>query len=649
MEVEDHAPPSAVAGIPGSGSSREPTGTDRKSSTVDLNSEEISPLETALHSVVKVFCTSATPNFFVPWQIQPQMRSTSSGFVIEGRRIICNAHGITDQVFIRVRKHGDATKYRAKVLATGHDCDLALITVDEDEFWKDLKPLTFGDIPSLQASVIVVGYPKGGDCISVTKGVVSRVVVNTYSHSNQVLLTVQIDAAINSGNSGGPALQGNTVVGVAFEGLQKSQNIGYIIPCTVVRQFIRDVDRNGKFSGIPCVGLRWQKMENESLRKFLNIPNDNKGILITAIESLAPCAKVLKVDDVIRKIDSVDVAGDGTIFFRRGERLSHVHLISSRSPHDKVDFEIIREGKTMTVPVELAYSENLALVPVNLYDQLPSYYVYAGLVFTVLSRPYLRAWGSSWSKKAPSLLVEIAFYQMRETEDEEIVVLNQVLAAPVNTSYERVCYLPVVSVNGDKVQNLKHMVHLVEKAEKDNAPFIKFKLMRDKVLVVESKLAKEDSPDILKRNNIPHPKSPDLIDDEGRIRVEEEKKAKGAAAKSIGAIKNAKSIKEVAKIMSLQNSIESIAELIFEAMDEDGSDSIEVDEFTPIFEKEWGYSKEMIVDLFNSFDKDNSGSVSKTEFAKFLSTQFTETPLDTMAKMATSLVAAAKGLKKSSK
>jgi len=494
-----------------------------------LNKSEWSPLDNALQSVIKIFCVSATPNFYVPWQIHPQRSSSSSGFVIEGKRIICNAHGITNHVYIRVRKHGDATKYRAKLLATGHDCDLALLTVDDENFWRGLKPLHFGNIPALQASVIVIGYPKGGDCISVTKGVVSRVVIATYSHSNQVLLCVQIDAAINSGNSGGPALQGDKVVGVAFQGMNKAQNIGYIIPATVVKQFINDVDRNGNFSGIPCVGLKTQILENESLRKSLKIPNDNEGILVIAMEPLAPCAKVLKVNDVIRKIDGVPVAGDGTIFFRRGERLSHVHLITSKSRGDSVRFEIMREGKTMEMEVQLGDPEKLALVPVNLYDALPSYYVYAGLVFTVLSRPYLRAWGSSWSKKAPSPLTEKAFYGVKEKEGQEIVILSQVLAAPVNTSYERVCYLTVLSVNETKVHNLRHMVELVEKAEEEGQQFIKFKLERDKVLVVESKLAREDSAKILKQNQITHSKSADLRNGETleAVSPKQQRKRKG--------------------------------------------------------------------------------------------------------------------------
>lgn len=66
----------------------------------------------------------------------------------------------------------------------------------------------------------------GGDSISVTQGVVSRVVLRRYSHSSTELLKIQIDAAINSGNSGGPVIMGNKVVGVAFESRCCSELIG---------------------------------------------------------------------------------------------------------------------------------------------------------------------------------------------------------------------------------------------------------------------------------------------------------------------------------------------------------------------------------------------------------------------------------------
>ena len=103
-----------------------------------------------------------------------------------------------------------------------------------------MLPLKLGGVPALQESVLVMGYPTGGDNTSVTSGVVSRVEVTQYVHAASHLMALQIDAAINAGHSGGPALKGDdVVVGVAFQNLPSADNIGYIIPTPVVNRFLR--------------------------------------------------------------------------------------------------------------------------------------------------------------------------------------------------------------------------------------------------------------------------------------------------------------------------------------------------------------------------------------------------------------------------
>jgi S1-C subfamily serine protease len=103
---------------------------------------------------------------------------------------------------VKVKRRGDDQKFIAEVLSVGTDCDIALLSVANDEFWKGVEPLRFGPLPRLQDAVAVVGYPIGGDTISVTSGVVSRIEVTAYVHASTELLGIQIDAAINSGNSG---------------------------------------------------------------------------------------------------------------------------------------------------------------------------------------------------------------------------------------------------------------------------------------------------------------------------------------------------------------------------------------------------------------------------------------------------------------
>src|SRR6185436_73003 len=90
--------------------------------------------------------------------------------------------------------------------------------------FENVKPLTLGnEVPKLDTTVKVIGFPIGGERISVTRGVVSRVDYQEYTHSGvDQHLAIQIDAAINPGNSGGPVPQESNVVGVAFQGYSGS-------------------------------------------------------------------------------------------------------------------------------------------------------------------------------------------------------------------------------------------------------------------------------------------------------------------------------------------------------------------------------------------------------------------------------------------
>jgi S1-C subfamily serine protease len=179
-----------------------------------------------LGSVVKLFVTKAEPNYCMPWQVKPQRQSVSSAFVVAGRRLITNAHCVLCETSVRARKRGSAKKYTAQVLTVNYQSDLALLSVDDDSFWNGLDHLEFEEVslspplisaksslsssfpvrrpsspsrhslsrpipahpskskqvPELQDTVIVAGYPTGGDNISVTKGVVSRVDLRDYGH-----------------------------------------------------------------------------------------------------------------------------------------------------------------------------------------------------------------------------------------------------------------------------------------------------------------------------------------------------------------------------------------------------------------------------------------------------------------------------------
>ena len=230
-----------------------------------------------LDSTVKLFCVHTEPSFSMPWQRKRQFASTSTGFMVAGpdgeRWLLTNAHAVEYGTQIKVKRRGDDTKFLATVLAAGTECDIALLSVADPEFWEGAAPLTLGGLPRLQEAVAVVGYPIGGDTISVTSGVVSRIEVTAYVHGSTELLGIQVSAAINSGNSGGPCFNaGGECVGVAFQSMAGSdaENIGYVIPTPVVRvSSCGEREReNERKRGAPVVRANKKKAYLSSLSSF---------------------------------------------------------------------------------------------------------------------------------------------------------------------------------------------------------------------------------------------------------------------------------------------------------------------------------------------------------------------------------------------
>ncbi|EOA16309.1 hypothetical protein CARUB_v10004459mg [Capsella rubella] len=471
------------------------------------NSPAADAVDLALDSVVKIFTVSTSPSYFLPWQNKSQRESMGSGFVISGRRIITNAHVVADHSFVLVRKHGSSIKHRAEVQAVGHECDLAILVVDSEVFWEGMNSLELGDIPFLQEAVAVVGYPQGGDNISVTTGVVSRVEPTQYVHGATQLMAIQIDAAINPGNSGGPAIMGNKVAGVAFQNLSGAENIGYIIPTPVIKHFITGVEECGKYIGFCAMGVSCQPMENAQLRRGFQMSPEMTGVLISKINPLSDAHRILKKDDVILSFDNVSIANDGTVPFRNRERITFDYLVSMKKPDETALVKVLREGKEHEFSITLKPLQ--PLVPVHQFDQLPSYYIFAGFVFVPLTQPYLHEYGEDWYNTSPRSLCMRALKDLPKKAGQQLVIVSQVLMDDINTGYERLAELQVKKVNGVEVDNLRHLCQLIENC---NTEELRLDLDDDeRVIILNYQSAKIATSLILKRHRIASAISSDLL------------------------------------------------------------------------------------------------------------------------------------------
>src|SRR5438034_5385259 len=221
-------------------------------------------------SLVRITATEVAPDYRAPWNAGMLGRGIGAGFVIEGNRIMTNAHVVSNSRYLTVERDGDPNKYPAKVLFVAHDCDLALITVDSPNFYKNMLALKFGGIPELESTVSAYGYPIGGERMSVTTGIVSRIDFQLYTHSSiDQHLAVQISAQINPGNSGGPVMTTAKYVGVSFQGYSGdvAQGVAYMIPTPVIRRFLTDIE-DGHYDKYVDLGLNTTKLQNPSQRRY---------------------------------------------------------------------------------------------------------------------------------------------------------------------------------------------------------------------------------------------------------------------------------------------------------------------------------------------------------------------------------------------
>ncbi|MBI4423658.1 MAG: trypsin-like peptidase domain-containing protein [Elusimicrobia bacterium] len=408
--------------------------------------------DSAVHdAVVRVFTVFRKPDFYQPWQMGPQDSMAGSGCLIAGGRILTNAHVVSDQVFVQVRRAGQAARYTARVEFVAHDSELAILKVDDPEFHAGSEPLELGELPQQRDSVDVYGFPDGGDDLSVTKGIVSRIEVTPYAHSDRELLTIQTDAAVNPGNSGGPMVQDGKLVGITFQMNAESENVGYAVPEPVIRRFLADV-ADGRYDGVPDLGIHWQALENRALRDWLGLKPGAAGVRVSTTVFGGAAYGVLEPGDVVASIDGVKVSGDGTVPFRRNERVLFSHLLFLHQAGEKARLGVVRRGREL--PLDVALRPAPSLVPGPTYGARPRYFIYAGLVFTPLTRNYVDNW--EWNEVPISFKSYLEF-GLPAPERRELVVLAHVLPHALNTGYHDLRGVIVDRVNGRAIGALEDL------------------------------------------------------------------------------------------------------------------------------------------------------------------------------------------------
>lgn len=462
-----------------------------------------------LGSLVQIEVQANPLDLVSPWQGTGVETGYGSGVILDGRRILTAAHVVADAVGIEVKREGTTKQYTASVQWIAHECDLAVLTVEDRSFFEGSSSLAIGDTPRLEDAVKVYGFPIGGDSVSVTSGIVSRVEISHYSHSWRQLLLVQIDAAINRGNSGGPVVSADgRLAGIAFQLIESAENVGYMIPAEVVSHFLRDIEDNGRYDGFPTLGVAGQAVTNDGLRKAYGLGSEQAGFLVTGINHGGSVYGVVRPEDVILAVDGTAVTEDLTMPHERLGRVQLEYLVQMKQVGEEMELTLLREGEAITRTVRL--NNEPALVPGTYHESRGSYFIVGGLVFQPLTLDFLLNVPSSDDEDwFPGNLEYYALYKDRRTpRRNQVIVLSKVLSAAVNRGYGEWTNRIVDSVQGEVPRDMEHLVGIVEGSKE---PLLKIVADSGDVLVLDLARAREEGEGILERHGVPADRSRDLL------------------------------------------------------------------------------------------------------------------------------------------
>jgi len=437
-------------------------------------------------SIVKIYTVSKVPSYTTPWNSTIR-RSHGSGSIISGNRILTNAHVVANQTFLEVKRHGDTKKYEAEVEFVSHQADLALLKLKDESFFDGVIPLEFAGLPKFEEDVAVYGFPVGGDSLSVSRGIVSRIEHKRYAHSREIYLSIQVDAAINPGSSGGPAISNGKIVGVVMQQLSRSQSIGYIVPVEIVQHFLDDV-KDGEYNGFSHLGITTQTMENDSLRDVYGMDENTTGVLVIDISQKSNVYEKLNVHDILLCIDGHNINNDGTVEYVKNKFTAYKYYIDQKQIGEKVRLEILRQGKRHKIDVVLNnIADDNLLVDTIAHDKRPRYLVYGGYVFSPLTRNLLV------NNRSTLLRLREAATKWATDEKEEAVILLKVLASEANRGDHNYSLWMVDKVDGKEFKNFAEFIQIIRDFTGkyliiENRDGVKIAIDRDKARELEQEI-----------------------------------------------------------------------------------------------------------------------------------------------------------------
>jgi len=460
---------------------------------------DYSPYVVELSTVYQVFDPTR------PWAKMNPAQTGSFGVVVPGPYILTTARSIRNATLIKVGKYGAPPTSRATVFHRDEDVNLAVIAVDDKDFFNDLKVADLADSLPSGNSVYSVRWNNGQ--LETSSSRVSRIQVLSGPLSDLQHAFLLASTDISGGGLAEPVFYDSKLVGLTV--YQDRSDMARILPAEIISSYLEALNTADGYAGFAYLGAGWQSNRDPALAEFLGMKENRRGVIIGNAAWGTTAFGKLEPKDVLLSLDGHEIDAEGYYSHPRYGKLNFMNILTDgRRAGDLMNAVVLRGGEQVEIELELKrYTASARLISWRESDDPPPYFIAGGFIFIELDIDYLASWGKRWRKTADTrLLTYLELEKEAQRADrKKIIILSGVLPDAYNIGYQDMRDLAVSAVNGSPIDSIAAAVEAFD-SPKDGFHVIEFFPNRIAAqAVLDASTFEAASGAILQKYSIPNP------------------------------------------------------------------------------------------------------------------------------------------------
>lgn len=468
--------------------------------TENLNTEETKPVDLS-KSVVELRVTTQGFDYHSPWQKKSYDVTTISGVLIGEKLILTNSHSLLQHVYVEASKSGKDQRYTAQILIKDYNTGLALITVQDPDFFSDLIPVEITNYNFKDSSPVITSWDDRGIFRSYSTEMYKTEVL---FHETGASLFHKLFAALDNPHGGEPVFQGGKLIGVT-QWYDEENNILSAISSSMIIWMIYNVS-DGTYENQPNLFFNGTYLKNdENLKSYLGLSSEDTGIYVDSVPPISSAYGYMQEGDVILSIDGININDNGLCNIEPYGPMHYIWLVISHFAGDEITLELFRNREKITVSFKLLQNNPEEYLIEPFYtDTPPKYLISGGLILQELTAGFVKRGGNDWRKTENRRFIHLFdnFEYYPETPGNRIVILNRIIPLSMNSGYEYLRNEVLIKVNDTEINNLLQVKEIIENT--DNK-YIVFDFLGGNRIVLEKDKIEESFGELAESYKIEEP------------------------------------------------------------------------------------------------------------------------------------------------